>query len=677
MKKGKIQIYIGYHKPFGLLKSQILQPLHLGRAVANANCKDGAICHDDAQWLVENTIGDNTGDNISLKNRHYAELSGIYWLWKNYENIGSPDKIGWMQYRRHFIFNPEQTRKANRRHVLEQAYSIQFVGTVYNEYQQDYGLTDQEINELVDEFDVVIPQKTHLGLRGIKSIAQDYERCINGTHVKDLKLYLRAIKKCAPEYYHLARQRLFHSNDKRCYLSFVLRKDVFFDFCEKVFSVLDYIERRLDISNYNINGKRTLAYLGELFFDVYFEALSQKAEIRIMELPMTFLCAPMKLTTAEDVKEKTAIVLLAHSDFESLEITLANYGERLKNTNAKLFILQNGRGTYDCERTLQVARRYERLYPRNFKVIADIEPKVPYLAIDSLLARPEMNEFDYICKVDDDVFPLTDDWLDKLCQLYFQEFSRYGDNVGYVTGLINNNSFGFNEIINHDTDLAHEYFYKYARPHLCGIDNNQSKYYRHMYVVDKDKIDPGMMGTIWGYPYIARFIHQQLSLQPTAFIQKVQQWPNEYIPNTERYSIGCILFRKSLWTQMKLREFNGLPANEIVNNDEFLLHMYAKHNNLILPISLSTPLVHIHYYSQRDENRDLMSQFREIYQDWLKLTYPITINDDKEIENENRLRYLEKKIEEHFHSVSLSRRIKNKILRFKHIYRRARELLTT
>lgn len=38
--------------------------------------------------------GDNTGDNISLKNANYCELTGLYWAWKNL----NADYIGLVHY---------------------------------------------------------------------------------------------------------------------------------------------------------------------------------------------------------------------------------------------------------------------------------------------------------------------------------------------------------------------------------------------------------------------------------------------------------------------------------------------------------------------------------------------------------------------------------------------------
>lgn len=69
--------------------------------------KDGEISKEDFEWMCGNMIGDDTGDNISHLNRYFCELTGIYWAWKNYDKLGNPDYIGFMHYRRHFIFNED------------------------------------------------------------------------------------------------------------------------------------------------------------------------------------------------------------------------------------------------------------------------------------------------------------------------------------------------------------------------------------------------------------------------------------------------------------------------------------------------------------------------------------------------------------------------------------------
>ena len=54
---------------------------------------------------IPNTwIKDNTGENISYKNKHFGTLTSHYWVWKNQLNkFKENDWIGFSHYRRHWI----------------------------------------------------------------------------------------------------------------------------------------------------------------------------------------------------------------------------------------------------------------------------------------------------------------------------------------------------------------------------------------------------------------------------------------------------------------------------------------------------------------------------------------------------------------------------------------------
>ena len=108
------KILVACHMPCRLLKDDVFTPIHVGREISEKVSKDGTSTQETLNWMKANTIGDNTGDNISVKNHQLNELTAIYWAWKNYDKLENPDYIGLMHYRRHLCFDLNNTDEPNR-----------------------------------------------------------------------------------------------------------------------------------------------------------------------------------------------------------------------------------------------------------------------------------------------------------------------------------------------------------------------------------------------------------------------------------------------------------------------------------------------------------------------------------------------------------------------------------
>ena len=334
--------------------------------------------------------------------------------------------------------------------------------------------------------------------------------------------------------------------------------------------------------------------------------------------------------TRESVKAQTAIVVLAYADYESLELALASHAKFTVDSGLPIYILQNGRGTYDTERTCSVGKRYQSLFPETIKVITDLLPQKPYAAIKQLFHDERFSNYKYIIKLDDDVMVLTPGWVDKLIDCYIQSYEQDGDKLAYVTSLVNNNPYGFKKLIDSLEELSGEYYTRMARRHLvgCAPDDNYNPYR----IIPKETIFDGGFGTVWQLPYLGRWIHEKTTLHPDHYIDLTRNLKTEEVDARARYSINCMLFDKKLWDEI----YNG------GGDDEHMFHVYCMLNKKKIYANLSVPMVHIAFASQREEIRDMIPRIRDVYTSFLGLPFPISICSDRLIEVENRLRYLEK-----------------------------------
>ena len=174
--KPKIKILIAYHKPSSLLKSEIFEPIFVGSELKN----------DD--WLLNNAVADNKGDNISNKNESFCELTAQYWAWKNCDC----DYIGFMHYRRHLNFS-------------EKEYNENIYGLIENEqldgyYIKKYGLTYFNVEKALEDADILTAKRWNVQNAGSKDTYDHYKNSDKKLHIKDYDLALEILKNKYPQY---------------------------------------------------------------------------------------------------------------------------------------------------------------------------------------------------------------------------------------------------------------------------------------------------------------------------------------------------------------------------------------------------------------------------------------------------------------------------------------------
>lgn len=222
MKNCKIKILVSYHKKDCCLKDEILTPINAGRAVAINTKKN------DLDWLIDNCIGDDTGINISAQNGLYNEMTSIYWAWNNYEELGNPDYIGHFHYRRHLSI------KEYEKSVIE-------AGNIDDFYLNDVlGYSVESVNALCGKYDMIIPKPQWR--------ASAYEHFKRNFDISELDEAVNIIHKIFPEYDVAVKEYLDNSKLYFCNI-FIMKKDIFFEYCDFIFKVLKETENRVDFTD--------------------------------------------------------------------------------------------------------------------------------------------------------------------------------------------------------------------------------------------------------------------------------------------------------------------------------------------------------------------------------------------------------------------------------------------
>ena len=282
---------------------------------------------------------------------------------------------------------------------------------------------------------------------------------------------------------------------------------------------------------------------------------------------------------------KRCVVILTCNDYESLTINLNALNHTVKSETPVVIIL-NGSSGFAANQVELVARNWASQGSNRY-VVKPLRAGGPplYSILEVIKEFEPVRNAKEICKLDEDTIPIRVGWLENLSR----EFAaRSGESMGFVTGLINNNCWGFDKML----DIFGE------RENFKSIQNcKYSVGQRGERVVQGGEVDSNQFGTIWRSPYIARWLHSWSSLNSKNFLLKTEALGVTRIDANVAFSIGCIYSSRELWTSIDPQESSS---------DEYLINKYCFDHALDKWAVMSEPIIHLHYYTHRASNRDIV-----------------------------------------------------------------------
>lgn len=216
----------------------------------------GSALHEN----IEGIFHDDSGENISAKNTEYCELTAHYYAWKNIE----ADYYGFCHYRRFFCFGKRVSRPYLVRNELS---------------KNDAALlgTEQQIRQRIEGCDMVVLVGEDMGV----PVRRHYETS-QYHYAEDLNLFMEILVDKFPDLKPFSDSYLSQTKQYFCNM-FVMKRELFFDYCEKLFSILSEFDERKSLHG-DFQSDRTDGFLGEIFTGIYVN-FRHESGAKITELP--------------------------------------------------------------------------------------------------------------------------------------------------------------------------------------------------------------------------------------------------------------------------------------------------------------------------------------------------------------------------------------------------------
>lgn len=254
----KTTIYAVYHREQPRIASDVVVPIHAGRAVAGVP--------------LAGMIGDDSGIEISSRNASWCELTALYWAWKN---DTTSDYIGLMHYRRVLDFcGPGHSRRVEE-------FASRF------DIAQWGARADEWLTHNLLHYDIIVP-RAH---QPATSIEKNITTLLPMAEWQAMR---RIMAEAAPDY--LADfEAVSAGRALRLGNLMVMRRSCLDDYCSWLFPLLFRLEQaKVDRSNYSRTQRRHIGHVAERLTEVYLRHLTRRQpDLAIHEVGITNLSHAM------------------------------------------------------------------------------------------------------------------------------------------------------------------------------------------------------------------------------------------------------------------------------------------------------------------------------------------------------------------------------------------------
>ena len=235
----EIKIIIASHKKSQKPAENIYLPVQVGA---------------EGKEKIDGYTQDNTGENISIKNPNYCELTGLYWAWKNL----NAKYIGLVHYRRYFT--------ESKKILKEEDEKLKVV------------LTEKQIKEKLKNVDIILPKKRKYYIENLYS---HYEHTM---YIEPLAETQKIIKEKYPEYLEEF-NKLHKRTSAHMFNMFIMKKEILNQYCEWLFDILFELEKRVDVSKFDNFHARFYGRISELLLDVWINKNNFKyEEVKVIDM---------------------------------------------------------------------------------------------------------------------------------------------------------------------------------------------------------------------------------------------------------------------------------------------------------------------------------------------------------------------------------------------------------